>query len=115
MFIATAIVSSLLAVGLVLSAVGKLTRDKAQLETMAKVRFPEDKLWMLAVAEIAGAVGLVGGLFWWPLGVAAAIGVVAYFVGALGAHLRAGDRQIAAPAAMFLIAVAALTLRLLTI
>jgi DoxX-like family len=114
MFLATAIVSGLLAAVLLLSARGKLVHDPAQLKTMARVGFPEDKLWLLAGAETAGAVGLVIGLFWWPLGTAAAAGVVAYFIGATGAHLRAGDWRITAPAVLLAVAAAALVLRALS-
>jgi hypothetical protein len=38
---------------------------------------------------LALALALVAGLFWWPIGVAAATGVTVYFVGAVGSHLRA--------------------------
>jgi hypothetical protein len=31
-----------------------------------------DELGLLAAAEIAGAAGIVIGLFWWPIGVVAA-------------------------------------------
>jgi uncharacterized membrane protein YphA (DoxX/SURF4 family) len=104
-----------LALLLVLSGLGKLVKDPMQMATMGRVGFPEDKLWLLAVAEIAGAIGLVVGLFWWPLGVAAGIGVVAYFVGAVIAHARIGDWKITAPAALLLLAVGALVLRLLSV
>ena len=111
MFVATAIVSALLAAVLLVSARGKLVRDPAQMKTMAAVGFPEDKLWLLASAEIAGAAGLVAGLFWWPLGVAAAAGVIAYFVGAVASHLRVRDLKVPAPVVLMLVAVAALVLR----
>jgi hypothetical protein len=114
MFLATAIVSALLAAVLLVSARGKLVHDPAQLKTMARVGFPEDKLWMLAGAETAGAAGLVIGLFWWPLGIAAAAGVVAYFIGATGSHLRVRDWQITPPAALLGVAAAALVLRALS-
>jgi DoxX-like family len=85
-------------------------------QTMAIVGFPQDKLWFLASAEFAGAVGLVGGLFWAPLGVAAAVGVILYFVGAVGSHLRVRDfKGIAPAAALLLVAVATLALRVATI
>lgn len=115
MFIATVVVSVLLAAVLVVSARGKLVRDSAQVATLARVGVSDRLLPLLATAEIAGALGLLAGLVWWPLGVAAAIGVVLYFVGAIGSHLRAGDRQIVPPLALMLFAGAALTLRLLTI
>jgi DoxX-like family len=45
----------------------------------------------LAASEFAGAIGLLGGIFWVPLGVAASAALVLYFVGALLAHVRVGD------------------------
>ena len=70
---------------------------------------------MLSVAEIAGSAGLVAGLFWWPIGVAAAVGVVLYFLGAVGAHLRVKDTaNLIAPAVILVAAVAALVLRAVT-
>ncbi|GAA3767868.1 hypothetical protein GCM10022225_62930 [Plantactinospora mayteni] len=112
MFVATAVLSALLAAVLLLSARGKLVRDPAQLKVLSRVGFPEERIALLAVAEIAGAAGLVLGLFWWPVGVAAAIGVIAYFVGAVGSHLRVRDFQIVPPAVLLLVGVAALALRL---
>lgn len=106
MFVAAAIVSVLLALALVGSAAGKLSKNPQQIESITKVGFPADRIPLLAAAEIAGAVGLVAGLFWWPVGVAAAVGVVAYFVGAVVMHLRAGDKAIA-PAAVLLVVAAA--------
>jgi hypothetical protein len=55
----------------------------------------------------------VAGLFWWPLGAAAAAGVVLYFVGAVASHLRVRDLKGTAPSAVLLLAaIAALILRL---
>jgi hypothetical protein len=114
MFIASAVVSALLAAVLLLSGRGKLARDPAQMKTLGKDGFPEDKVWLLAAAEIAGAAGLVAGLFWWPLGIAAAAGVIAYFAGAVGSHLRVGDWQVTPPAVLLAAAVGALVLRALS-
>jgi uncharacterized membrane protein len=46
---------------------------------------------LVGLAEVAAAVGLVIGLFWRPLGVAAAVGLVVLFIGAIGFHAKAGD------------------------
>ncbi|MFF0814689.1 DoxX family protein [Rhodococcus sp. NPDC003318] len=110
MFIAAAVVSVLLALVLLASAAGKLSKNPQQVENMRKLNFPADKVWLLAAAEIAGAVGLVVGLFWWPIGVAAAIGVIAYFVGAVVVHLRANDKEIAPASVLLLVAAAAAVL-----
>jgi uncharacterized membrane protein YphA (DoxX/SURF4 family) len=111
MFIAAAIVSGLLAVALIASGRGKLVKDPRQMKTMGTVGFPEERLWLLAAAELAGAAGVVAGLFWWPIGVAAAVGVVLYFLGAIGAHLRVKDKSFAPALVMLLVAVAVLVLR----
>jgi uncharacterized membrane protein YphA (DoxX/SURF4 family) len=114
MFIAAAVLSSILALALVVSGRGKLVRDPQVMKVMTKVGVPDDKLWLLATAEIAGAVGIVVGLFWWPIGVAAAAGVVLYFVAAVGSHLRVKDWNVAAPLALLVAAAAVLVLRALT-
>jgi uncharacterized membrane protein YphA (DoxX/SURF4 family) len=114
MFITAAIVCGLLAAALVMSGRAKLVKNKTVMAVMAKVRFPTDKLWLLAAAEIAGAAGLAAGLFWWPIGVAAATGVIAYFLAAVASHLRVHDKDIAPAAVLLLVAVAALTLRATT-
>jgi hypothetical protein len=115
MFIATAIVSGLLALVLVASAGAKLAKAPQVMGVMTTVGFPQDKVWLLAATEIAGGVGLVLGLFWWPIGIAAAIGVILYFVGAVGSHLRVKDKNFAPALVLLVAAVAALVLRCLTI
>jgi hypothetical protein len=62
MLIAAVVVSVLFAGILLLSAGGKLAGQEAQMVTLRKVGFPDDKVWLLAAAEIAGGVGLVVGL-----------------------------------------------------
>ncbi|MCX6471279.1 DoxX family protein [Williamsia herbipolensis] len=42
-------------------------------------------------AEVAGAAGLLIGLAWHPLGIAAAIGLLIVFIGATVFHARNGD------------------------
>ena len=56
----------------------------------------------LAACEFAGAIGLLGGIFWVPLGIAASAGLVLYFVGALLAHVRVGDLKGLGPATFIL-------------
>ncbi|KOU69598.1 hypothetical protein ADK61_37405 [Streptomyces sp. XY66] len=66
-----------------------------------------------ATLKAAGAVGLVAGLWVTPLGVAAAVGVTLYFVGAVVSHLRVKDYELAPAAVLALVAAAALVLRIL--
>ncbi|MGW2940170.1 DoxX family protein [Streptomyces sp. NPDC001156] len=42
-------------------------------------------------AEVAAAGGLIVGLFWQPLGIAAAIGFALTMIGAVGFHAQCGD------------------------
>jgi uncharacterized membrane protein YphA (DoxX/SURF4 family) len=114
MFVATVLVSAVLAGLLFVSGAGKLARRQSQMATLAKVGFPQDKAWLLAAAEISGGLGLLAGLFWWPIGTAAAIGVVLYFVGAIAAHVRRRDWSVLPAAVLGLVACAALALRLWT-
>ena len=89
MFAATIASSALLAVALIPWARGKLVGDPRQSDGMRAVKFPTDKMWLLGIAEFGGAAGLAAALFWWPLGVAAAVCLIAYFGGALAYLLRA--------------------------
>lgn len=115
-FTATVIVSVVLAGVLTLSAVRKLSHRAEVVSTYVRVGVPEDKLNHLAVILLAGAVGLLAGLAWAPVGVAAAIGLIVYFVAAVGFHIRARDiRNAPTPAVLAVIAVAALVLRLATL
>jgi hypothetical protein len=115
MFAASAVVSILLAAALAYAAVRKLSHRPEVVQSYARVGVPEDRLNQLALILLAGAAGLVVGLLWAPLGIAAAIGVIAYFVVALAAHIRAADlANMPTPAVIELLAVAALVLRLLT-
>jgi hypothetical protein len=52
--------------------------------------------WMIpfGILLAAGAVGLVIGFAVPALGIAAAIGLVLYFIGAITAHVRANDRGV---------------------
>jgi uncharacterized membrane protein YphA (DoxX/SURF4 family) len=115
MFIATCVLAAVLAAVLLLSAYGKLTHNADQTATIIKVGFPERHIWMLAICELAGALGIVIGLFWWPIGIAAAIGVVLYFVFAVAAHLRVRQFDLQAPGGVLVLAIAVLVLRALTV
>lgn len=116
MFVATAIVSVLLAALLMLTAVRKLSHREQVVQSYARVGVPEDKLNALAIILLAGAVGLILGLAWAPIGVAAGAGVICYFVIAIASHIRADDTEhLTAPLAFAVLAVVALLLRLATL
>jgi hypothetical protein len=115
MSVAYDIVGVLLAVALLGSAAAKLTRNKQLVDGFTAIGVPLGMLPFLAACEIAGAIGLVVGIWYTPLGIAAAVGVVLYFIGAVGAHLRKSDFKGAPNAAvMLVVAVAVLILRALS-
>ncbi|KOG36550.1 MULTISPECIES: DoxX family protein [Streptomyces] len=112
MFIAYAAVATLLALACAGSAFMTFTRNPQVVGNMTKVGFPENRLPLLATAKAAGALGLLAGLFVPALGAAAAVGLVLYFAGAVIAHLRVKDFELAPAAVLTLIAGAALVLRI---
>jgi hypothetical protein len=110
--VATGIVALLVA----FSGFGKIRRDPRQLKVLHEtVGVPLNYIPLLAACEFAGALGLVAGIWWPALGIAAAIGLVLYFVGAVVSHLRVGDAKGIGPAVfMLVLAAGALAVRLLT-
>ena len=63
---------------------------KFVLANSGEVGVPRSWLTALGAAKLAGSIGLVVGLLALPgLGIAAAVGLVLYFVGAVLAHIRA--------------------------
>jgi hypothetical protein len=111
MVIAGAVVSVLLAALLVVTAARKLGHRPAVVATYRRVGVPQERLNQLAVLLLAGAAGLVVGLWWEPLGVAAAAALVAYFLLAIGAHVRARDTaNVPTPALYLALSAVVLTL-----
>jgi hypothetical protein len=108
-FVAYAIVGVLLALALLASAYAKLTRNQLIVDGLTGIGVPLGLFPFLALCEIAGAGGLVVGLWYAPLGIAASIGLVLYFVLAVGAHLRKQDFK-GLPNAAVILVVAAVVL-----
>jgi hypothetical protein len=115
-FIALVVVTVLLAAICLNSAVMKLRRNEQVLAVISgTVGVPQPYLPALAALEIAGAAGILLGLSLEPLGVLAATGLVAYFVGAVGGHLRVRDtKHLVMPLPPLVLAIAVLVLRLAT-
>ncbi|MEV5897565.1 DoxX family protein [Nonomuraea fuscirosea] len=111
----TGIASVLLALVMLASAYGKLRLAPNQVQTLTRVGVTQRLIPVLAALEIAAALGLLAGLFWAPIGIAAAAGVVAYFIGAVGSHLRVKDFNVTAPAVLLLAGGAVLTLSVATL
>ncbi|MFG2727140.1 DoxX family protein [Streptomyces canus] len=101
---------------LVFSAVPDITRDPKITEGLKALGVPDSWFLPLGLVKIAGALGLLVGISYRPLGIAAAIGVVLYFLGAVITHLRGGDKKgSATPAAILVLAVAPLVLGVATV
>ena len=116
MFIALVVATALLAAICLNSAAMNLRRNEQVLAVISgTVGVPQQTLPVLAALEIAGAAGILLGLWLEPLGVLAAAGLVAYFVGAVGGHLRVRDtKNLAMPLPPLVLAIAVLVLRLVT-
>ena len=116
MSIAYAVVGVLLALMVLSSAAAQLAKNKVILANLTHLGIPMGILPFLATCLMAGGLGLVIGLWYRPLGVAAAVGLALYFVGAVIAHLRKGDvKGLPAPALFLVLAAAALYFQVLTI
>jgi hypothetical protein len=112
-FIAYVALAALLSVMLVGSATAKLKKGPAIVTTLASLDVPLSWFGWLGSIEVAGALGLLAGIVVGSLGVAAAVGVVLYFVGAGVAHLRAKDlKPLATPVVILLAAGVTAALRL---
>ncbi|MFF9402737.1 DoxX family protein [Streptomyces sp. NPDC014646] len=107
MSVAYIVLAALLSLMLVVSGRGKLVKDPKIMSAMTAVGVSPGMVPVLAVLEFAGAVGLLIGIGYRPLGVAAAVGVVLYFLGAVIAHLRVKDVKGTPGAGVLLVASAA--------
>jgi uncharacterized membrane protein YphA (DoxX/SURF4 family) len=117
MFIALVIASVLLAVMCASSASQKLRKHERSVAIIGgTVGVPVRYFPVLASLELAGAAGILLGLWLEPLGVAAAAGLVVYFVGAVVGHLRVGDTKgLTMPVPPLVLSIAVLALRLVTL
>ncbi len=96
-------------------AIADLASAKFVLANSAEVGVPRSWLPFLATLKAAGAAGLLLGLLGVrAIGIAAAIGLVAFFVGAIIVHIRARVfYNLAFPGAYLALALASLTLAIM--
>ena len=106
----------LVALMVAFSGLGKIRRDPHQVKVVHEtVGVPLQYFPLLAACELAGALGLLAGMWWPALGFAAALGLVIYFAGAVVSHVRVGDVNGIGPAAFMLtLAAGAFAVRWLT-
>jgi uncharacterized membrane protein YphA (DoxX/SURF4 family) len=84
-------ISVLLAVVCLLPAAGKLTGQPKMRKSAEHFGIPWPRYRLIGIAELAAAAGILIGLWWHPLGVAAAAGMAVLLLGALITHRRAAD------------------------
>lgn len=115
MAIANVIVTVLLAALLCVSATLKLSHRREVVASYARAGVPEERLNLLAATLLAGAAGLLLGLLWPPIGIAAAACLIVYFMAAVAAHIRADDAaHLLPPLLLALLAAVALLLRIIS-
>ncbi len=84
-------VSLLLAAACLLPAAGKLLGHPKMHQSAAHFKIPWPRYRLIGVAELAAAAGILAGLWWHPLGLAAAAGMALLLLGALITHRQAAD------------------------
>ncbi len=116
MFVATVVLSGLLAFVFGAGAVGKLTKMRGEVDKATKLKIPWPRYRLIAVPEAAAAAGLLAGLGIAALGIAAAAGLVALMAGALTFRIRVRDAipWLLGDAAVLVLAAVTATLRALT-
>ncbi|MEU3627060.1 hypothetical protein BS329_03330 [Amycolatopsis coloradensis] len=91
MTVAHVVLSALLVAIFAPLGVAKILRRPSLISRTERLGFSVRRIQGIGAWEVAGAAGLVAGLFWRPFGAAAAIGLVALLIGAAISHRRAGD------------------------
>ena len=85
-------ISLLLAAACLLPAAAKLTGQPRMRKSAAHFGISWPRYRLIGVAELAAAAGILIGLWWHPLGVAAAAGMAVLLLGAIITHRKAADR-----------------------
>lgn len=93
------VLSVLLVAVCLIPAAGKLTAQPKITAAAAHFGIPWERYRLIGFAEIAAAAGIIVGLTWNAVGIAAATGMALLLLGALVMHRRSGDdRRHAIPA-----------------
>jgi hypothetical protein len=87
-------------------------RHESVVAVAERVQVPQSWMVPFGGLQAAGALGLLVGLGLPLIGTAAAVGLVLYYLGAVSAHLRVGDRQFGNAAVFLSLAVTTLAVSL---
>ena len=82
-------ISLLLAAACLLPAAAKLSGHPKMRQSAGHFGIPWNRYRLIGAAELAAAAGILIGLWWHPLGVAAAAGMALLLLGAVITHRRA--------------------------
>ena len=116
MFTAYIVVTFFTAVANTYGAIVDFRRPQWVLDNIAKWGGSHSWLFTLGALKGAGALGLLVGIGFPPIGVAAAVGLVLFFVGAIAVVIRAGwYSHLPWPSTYLLLAVGSLALRLVVL
>jgi uncharacterized membrane protein YphA (DoxX/SURF4 family) len=99
------VLSLLLAAICLMPGSAKLLAHPKMRKAANHLGFPWRGCQLIGIAELAAAAGVLIGLCWHPLGVAAAAGMALLLTGALLTHRRAGDSAREIMPALFALAI----------
>jgi hypothetical protein len=88
---AAVIVTALLALLFTFSSLIKLVGIRQSLAIRDHLGVKPMQWRMIGLLELAGVAGVLAGLEWAPIGVAATVGLALLMLGAIGFHVRASD------------------------
>ena len=91
MVVATVIVTVLLAALFTFSSSIKLLSVRQSIAIRDHLGVTPTQWRLIGMLELAGVIGVLVGLTWPPIGVAAAIGLALLSIGAVVSHVRASD------------------------
>ena len=114
LFIAYLVVTALAVAANLFSAGADFVRSPQVAINMDRAGVPHSWMTPLGILKAAGALGLLLGFFVPPIGIAAAVGLILFFVGAIITHLRGHYYAFTVPVIFLTLAVAALMMRLAT-
>ncbi len=101
------VLAALTCVLLLVAALSKVTGQQSMRDMAAHLAVPWPRYRAIGYLELAAVAGIVVGLWWAWLGVAAGTGVVLLMVGAVVVHVRAKDPVPAMGPALALLVLAA--------
>ncbi|NEW40797.1 DoxX family protein [Nocardia cyriacigeorgica] len=111
MSIALVAILSMTVLANVVAGASDVARNRWTLENMTKYGVPQSWIVPLGLVKLAGALGLLAGLAIPALGIAAAAGLVLYFVGAVATLTRArGYADLVYPGFYLVLATASLVM-----